>query len=125
MDVGEIKEPCLGACPNPPKERGNFRGICRINVMYMEYPASGRYAQPYLVGGRNDALLLSVLQQLFLLCIAVALLYLLGSMFALRACDTAYCYRYGVVCGRLCLLNTSVSPAKTAEVITVLWSMMD
>jgi len=50
---------------SPPKKGAILGGICRTNVMYMEYPASGRYAQPYLVGGRNDALLLSVLQQLF------------------------------------------------------------
>ena len=128
MDVGEIKEPCLGVCPNPPPKKGAILGGYlpdQCNV----YGISGERSICSTLFGRwpqRCPFAVSIAATFFfLLRIAVALLYLLGSMFALRACDTAYCYRYGVVCGRLCLLNTSVSPAKTAEVITVLWSMVD
>jgi len=37
--------------------------------------------------------------------------------------DAAYCYRCSVVCQSVCLLDTTVSPAKTAEPIEMLFGL--
>ena len=55
MASGWLKHHVLGGGPVFLRGKGIFGGISQLDVNIMEYPASGRYYQPYSVGGSTDA----------------------------------------------------------------------
>ena len=47
QDAMWTKESVLDESPVPPRERGILGGMSWLIVKYREYPAHGRYFQPY------------------------------------------------------------------------------